>query len=230
MTSELLILRPEPGASATAKRAQEAGWKPITLPLFTVTPQAWDPPPGDRFDAVMMTSANAAHYGGAGLAEFLSLPLYAVGAATAEAAKKVGFERVITGTGTAAALADQMRAEGVTRIFHPAGAATRPFDETSLRITRAIVYDATRVPPPDLAQNLRAGTVILVHSPRAATYLDTLCTDQAIDRSPLRLVAISPAALNQAGQGWGVAIAADRPDEATMLAAASTLGESDPIG
>lgn len=230
MTSELLILRPEPGASTTAKRAQEAGWKPITLPLFMVTPQAWDPPADDQFDAVMMTSANAAHYGGAGLSELFGLPLYAVGAATAEAAKKAGFARVITGPGTAAALADQMRANGVTRIFHPAGAATRPFDETDLRITRATVYDAKRVPPPDLAGILRAGTIILVHSPRAATYLDMLCTDQAIDRSALRLVAISQAALDQAGQGWGVAIAAEHPDEAAMLAAASTLGESDPIG
>ena len=230
MTSDLLVLRPEPGASQTAHRAQEAGWNPIVLPLFIVASCPWTPPSAAEFDAVMMTSANAAHYGGAGLAAFLDRPLYAVGGATAEAAKDAGFKQILIGPGTATALADQMRAAGVQRIFHPAGAATRPFDETGLRITRMTVYDATRMPPPDLAPHLRPATIILVHSPRAARYLDALCTEQAIDRSPLRLVAISQAALDDAGQGWGAVIAADSPDDAAMLAAASTLGESDTIG
>ena len=230
MTSNLLVLRPEPGASQTAQRAQMAGWEPILLPLFTVASCPWTPPSATDFDAAMITSANAVHYGGEELADFLDLPLYAVGGATSEAARKAGFTRVITGGGTASALADQMRADGVRRIFRPAGAATRPFDETGLSIMRVTVYDAKRVAPPDLAPYLRADPIILLHSPRAAAYLDALCTEQAIDRSRLRLVAISPAALDKAGLGWGSAVAADQPDDAAMLAAASTLGESDPIG
>ncbi len=230
MTSDLLVLRPEPGASQTAQRARDAGWNPIVLPLFTVTSRPWTPPPAADFDAVMMTSANAAQFGGEGLADFCDLPLYAVGAATGEAAKEAGFTEVIAGNGGVAELADRMRSDGVTRIFHPAGAATRPFDESGLSITRATVYDAKRVSPPDLADLLPADMVILVHSPRAAEYLDALCTDQAVERSAFKLVAISAAALERAGTGWGMAMAAEQPNEPAMLAAASALGESDPIG
>ena len=178
----------------------------------------------------MMTSANAAQFGGEGLADFCDLPLYAVGAATGEAAKEAGFARIIAGNGGVAALADRMRSDDVTHIFHPAGAATRPFDESGLSITRVTVYDAKRVPPPDLAAHLRPEMVILVHSPRAAEYLDALCTEQAVDRSALRLVAISAAALERAGSGWCRAMAADEPNEPAMLVDASALGESDRIG
>lgn len=178
----------------------------------------------------MMTSANAAQFGGEGLADFCDLPLYAVGAATGEAAKEAGFARIIAGDGGVAELADRMRSDDVTRIFHPAGAATRSFDESGLSITRVTVYDAKRVAPPDLAAHLQPDMVILVHSPRAAEYLDALCTEQAVDRSAVRLVAISDAALARAGAGWGSAMAAEQPNERAMLVAASALGESDPIG
>jgi uroporphyrinogen-III synthase len=243
MTSDLLVLRPEPSASQTAHHARDAGWSPVLLPLFTLTSRPWDPPSAEDFDAVMMTSANAAQYGGTGLADFRELPLYAVGTATERAAKEAGFARIIAGNGGVAELADRMRSDDVTHIFHPAGAATRPFDESGLSITRVTVYDAKRVPPPDLAAHLRPDMVILVHSPRAAPemvilvhspraaeYLDALCTEQAVDRSALRLVAISAAALERAGSGWGRAMAADEPNEPAMLVAASALGESDPIG
>ncbi|QLC22743.1 uroporphyrinogen-III synthase [Parasphingopyxis sp. CP4] len=229
MTSDLLVLRPEPGASHTAQRAREAGWNPVLLPLFTLTSCPWTAPSAESFDAVMMTSANAALFGGEGLTDFCDLPLYAVGTATGVAAKEAGFVEIIAGSGGVAELADRMRGDGVARIFHPAGAATRPFDESGLTITRATVYDAKRVPPPNLAAHLRPDMVILVHSPRAAEYLDALCTEQAVERSALRLVAISAAALERAGTGWGMAMAAAQPNEPAMLAAASALGESDPI-
>lgn len=230
MTSRLVVLRPEPGASMTADRAREEGWATTVMPLFEVTPLDWDPPAPDAFDAVLMTSANSARFGGIGLARYHYLPLYAVGAQTADAARAFGFETIIAGSSGVTEMADRLRADGLRRIFHPAGEATRPFDETGLAVTRTPVYAATRVAPPDLAGMVDSGDILLVHSPRAGRYLDELCAAQAVARGMLSLVAISEAALAAAGQGWRTAIAAERPTDDAMLAAASSLGGAGAIG
>ncbi|MEM8696098.1 MAG: uroporphyrinogen-III synthase [Pseudomonadota bacterium] len=230
MTSPLVILRPEPGASMTAKRARAAGWTAKTVPLFAIAPLDWEPPDPEKFDAVLMTSANAARFGGVGLDGYHGLPLYAVGRQTGEAARAQGFETVIEGEHGAAEMADRMRRDGMVRIFHAAGAATRPFDERDLAIERNALYEARRAAPPNLAAILPPNAIILLHSPRSAGYLDELCTDQSIDRAMLSLVAISDATLAEAGGGWRAAVAAQRPGDDAQRAAASALGGSDPIG
>ncbi|HWL48068.1 MAG TPA: uroporphyrinogen III synthase HEM4, partial [Sphingomonadaceae bacterium] len=63
----LLILRPEPGASATACRAAQRGHDTVVAPLFTIAPLGWDPPAPDGFDALMLTSAHAARLAGPAL-------------------------------------------------------------------------------------------------------------------------------------------------------------------
>ena len=40
----VLVLRPEPGASATVKRARERGLEAIAIPLFEIETVAWDVP------------------------------------------------------------------------------------------------------------------------------------------------------------------------------------------
>lgn len=222
MTSQLVIFRPEPGASQTAERATEAGWDVLTLPLFTVAPLDWDAPDPAQFDAVLLTSANSVRFGGPNLARYRHLPLYAVGAQTAEAAREAGFETIVTGDAGAAAMADRLRADGRRAIFHPAGEATRPFDENGLSVTRAALYAARRADPPHL-DVIADGAALLVHSPRSALYLDELCSAQAIARERLQLVAISEAALAKAGTGWQMAVAAERPSDAAMLDAAAAL-------
>ncbi|WP_299324000.1 uroporphyrinogen-III synthase [Parasphingopyxis sp.] len=222
MTSQLVIFRPEPGASQTAQRAADSGWNVLKLPLFTIASLDWDAPAPAPFDAVLMTSANSARFGGPGLARFTHLPLYTVGAHTAEAARDLGFETIVTGDAGAAAMADRLRADGRTKIFHPAGKAARPFDESGLSITRVAAYAAVRTAPPDLSV-IGEDAVLLVHSPRSALYLDELCSAQAIARDRLPLVAISEAALAKAGTGWKVAIAVERPSDAAMLDAALAL-------
>jgi uroporphyrinogen-III synthase len=223
MTQHLVILRPEPGASATAARAEAAGWTAVKAPLFNVLPLAWTPPDPANFDAALMTSANAARHGGPDLARFAHLPLYAVGAKTAAAARESGFETVITGKGGVAETADGIRAKGLLRIFHPCGRETRPFDETGLEVAHVPVYAADAMTPPGLADALSGNAVILLHSPRAARAFSDFCEKAGIPRATLALVAISDAALIEAGSGWRRAIATDRPDDDAMLAAASSL-------
>ena len=86
MTAAVLILRPEPGASATAARARTLRLEPVVAPLFVVRPLAWEPPDPAGLDAVMLTSGNAPRLAGDGMTPFLRLPCYAVGEATADAA------------------------------------------------------------------------------------------------------------------------------------------------
>jgi uroporphyrinogen-III synthase len=47
----LVILRPEPGASATADRARAMGLEPVVMPLFKVEPVDWETPDAGSFDA-----------------------------------------------------------------------------------------------------------------------------------------------------------------------------------
>ena len=58
----MLILRPQPGADETAARARTLGLEPVVAPLFTIRPLAWEPPDPAEFDAVLLTSANAARH------------------------------------------------------------------------------------------------------------------------------------------------------------------------
>ena len=53
MSLPLLVLRPEPGASATMRRAEECGLHPIRYPLFEVHASAWEPPDPAEFDAML---------------------------------------------------------------------------------------------------------------------------------------------------------------------------------
>ena len=84
----VLVLRPEPGASATVKRAKERGLDALAIPLFEVRPVDWDVPDAGSFDGLLLTSANAVRHSGEQLKELRGLPVHAVGAATAAAARR----------------------------------------------------------------------------------------------------------------------------------------------
>src|SRR5204862_3541714 len=88
----VIVLRPEPGASATVGRARRRGIEAVALPLFETEPIAWEAPDPARFDALLLTSANAVRLGGDQLDALRALPVHAVGEATAYAAREAGFE------------------------------------------------------------------------------------------------------------------------------------------
>lgn len=225
MTLPLLILRPQPGADATAERARALGLDPIVAPLFRIAPLAWSPPPAMDFDALMLTSANAARHAGSGLAAYRDLPCYAVGEATAAAAREAGFGEVRIGAEDGVALLLMMEADGIERALHLCGADHVTLEPAGTRIARIPVYRAETVGAlPASAQDALAGpAVALLHSARAASLFGGLVGD----RSRLALAAISPRTARAAGAGWRQVAVAAAPRDQALLALAAKLCQTE---
>ena len=173
----------------------------IRLPLFEVRAVAWTPPDPAAYDALLLTSANAVRFGGAGLDAFKRLPVLAVGSNTASAARDAGFDVMAAGEADAAALAALAAARGVTRALH-LGGRDRSIG-TGGPIAEAItVYanDAVPIAAPQLAG--LAGAVALLHSTRAAHRLAALVDAHGVARDAIRIATFSAAIAAAAGSGW----------------------------
>ena len=200
----VLIVRPAPGNAATADAVAAMGLEPVVVPLFEVVPLTWKMPDPAGFDAVVMTSANAARLGGAGLAQFTQLPLFAVGEATGAAARGAGFADVQVGDGDAADLGPHLSG----RILHLTGSDHRLIP-TDAKVTVVPVYESRPLAP---CAPLSAG-IVLIHSPRAGIRFAELKPD----RADTHIIAISPAAARACGTGWAAVHIAERPREHAML-------------
>lgn len=103
----VLVTRPEPDAAQTAARLAATGYAPIVLPLFETLALAVDRSaiPRDAV-AVAATSANAIRLAPREIVAALRhLDCFCVGAKTADAARRNGFESIIEGSGDARRLA-----------------------------------------------------------------------------------------------------------------------------
>ncbi|MEQ1688042.1 MAG: uroporphyrinogen-III synthase [Sphingopyxis sp.] len=227
----LLILRGEPGASATAARAEALGLRAVKVPLFAIEPVDWAVPDVADFDRLLLTSANAVRHAGAGLAALRGLPCWCVGEATADAARGAGLTVERIGTSDAASLlADAPQDESASQHLlwltgeHHVGKSLQhggPRGEKSLtldvRNSAIIVYRARALDVDP--ERLKGPAIALLHSPRAAQTLEAL----APLRMQLILVVISPAVAKSAGKGWHSVTSAALPKDAEMLAIAAKL-------
>lgn len=209
----VLILRPEPENAATAERVAALGCVAIRFPLFGIAPIDWAPPNPTGFDAIVLTSANAARHAGPAMKIYRGLPLFAVGEATAAAARAAGFSRIETGGRDAAELGALLSG----RVLHLAGAEHRPIPTTA-RLTVRVVYASV----PLAVTSLPDTDVVLVHSPRAGTRLAELAKDRAL----LSIIAISRKAAKACGEGWGTLHIATAPRETAMLDCLAKLCEA----
>ena len=215
MTRPALVLRPEAGNTRTCERLRAAGLTPIAWPLFATTALPWRAPDPVAFDAMLLTSANAVRLAGAELAGVAHLPVVAVGAATAAAARAAGLRVVHSGAGDAAAAAAALPG---ARLLHLAGrdhVAVAGAAVATVYASDPVAIDARAL------RRVAAGSVALLHSARAAVRLREL-TDAA-SRKRIRLAALSPAVLAAAGEGWEGAEAAAVPDDAVLVALARAL-------
>ncbi len=213
----LVILRPEPGASRSAARAATLGLECIVCPLFVFEPVQWTVPDIEPFDALLLTSANALRHAGPGLAALASLPVLAVGNATAAAAREAGLTVRRVGTSGVDALLDTVPLD--QRLLHLAG-EDRLAPQTGHSVEAVIVYRAAAIADPALPP--LAGAVVAVHSPRAGAHLAELTGG----RSATIIAAISKAAAAACGAGWKSVGWPPEPSDSGLLALAARLCQS----
>jgi uroporphyrinogen-III synthase len=210
----VVVLRPEPGASETLKRARELGLDAVSVPLFEVEAVQWQMPNGS-FDGVLLTSANAVRQAGEDLQKLRALPAYTVGEATAQAAREAGFDVAATGDDGAERLLGSIDPQ--LRLVHLCGEDRKDVPQARQEITPVAVYRSTAVQSPDLAHV--SGGVMLVHSPRAGSRLGELVQE----KGDVAIVAISNAAADAAGTGWEHVTVAEKPTDEAVLALAADL-------
>jgi len=102
----VLVTRPEPGASKTARKLRQMGLEPLLLPLTRIEALPVELLGGSPdFAAIAVTSPNAARHAPPELTKSLSgLPTYAVGKTTAAVSRAIGLNVVDDSAGDAAGL------------------------------------------------------------------------------------------------------------------------------
>ncbi|RWD59632.1 MAG: uroporphyrinogen-III synthase [Mesorhizobium sp.] len=174
----VLVTRPEPGASRTARRLEAQGFQPILLPL---TETAALPVETSVFPAaaVAVTSANAVRHAPANLvAALAALPCHAVGKRTAEACRTAGFTSVSEGSGDAEALAGAIadRLAGKDMIYLCGRVRFPVFEErlaaAGMRVRPVETYDTVELDYSDADVIARLSGVpveaVLLYSAKAA--------------------------------------------------------------
>ena len=212
----VVVLRPEPGASETLGRARELGLDAVAIPLFDIEPVEWTPPDAQAFDGLLLTSANAVRHAGDGLRHLRGMPVYAVGQATAAAARDAGFGLAATGDAGVDRLLGSIDPD--LRLLHLCGEDRQAPSSDGPPITAVPVYRARVRADADLTAAAQ-GAVIMIHSPRAGRHLAELVEQ----RASIAIVAISDSAAAAAGEGWERVDIADQPRDEALLALAARL-------
>jgi uroporphyrinogen-III synthase len=215
--TRLLVLRPQPGADSTLAKARALGLEAVAVPLFNIEPVEWNAPEAGGFDGLLLTSANALRFGGEGLAALRGLKVYAVGEATAEAAREAGFDVAATGDLGVGRLLGWI--EPNLKLLHVCGADRHETPGVRQEIAQMTVYRAKAVDDPDL--RAAEGSIALIHSPRAGRRFAELVDD----RGNISIAAISEAAAKAVGGGWKAVAVADQPSDDALLALAASLCE-----
>jgi uroporphyrinogen-III synthase len=153
----------------------------LLAPLLRVEPVAADlsGAGSENWAGVIVTSANALRVTEGKLSALLSLPLYAVGARTAEAAHEAGFSTVYTADGDARALTALIAAQAVTMagpLLYLAAELRAADLEAELKphgvtVTTRAVYRTLALPlPAEFANALRSAQLdaVLHYSKRSA--------------------------------------------------------------
>lgn len=220
----LVVIRPEPGCTATVEAARALGLETIAAPLFTIEPRSWQAPLAGSYDALLIGSANVLRHGGRGLAALKGLPVHAVGETTAQAARDLGFAVASTGSGGLQAILDALPPQH-RRLLRLAGDERVPLVlPDGVTMDERVTYASVACPlPADLAELLRRPAIIAAHSAEAVRHLTAECVRLGLRRAPLRIAALGPRVAQAAGEGWGEVAAASLPNDKALLALARQM-------
>lgn len=174
----LLVTRPEPDAARTAQTLRSRGHDALIAPLMRIEPVA--AALAGEWSAVLMTSANAARALEGRAPELRRLPVFAVGDATAQAAREAGFADVTSVGGFRGTLVDFVvarlggRSDRLLYVAgeHRAGDLAGDLLRHGITVRVPVVYRAVTadVLPADAARALAAGEIdaVLHYSRRSA--------------------------------------------------------------
>jgi uroporphyrinogen-III synthase len=224
---QLLALRPQPGLAATLEKASALGLAITGCALSEIRPVAWDCPDPARYDGLLIGSANAILHGGESLAHLTAKPVYAVGEATAAAARAAGFTVAMVGSGGLQGVLDAiptfgtgpmhlLRIAGEERIvLAPPPGVT--FDEVIAYRSEALPLD------PALPVLTSGAALVLLHSAATARHFAAECDRLGLAREGIALAALGPRIAAAAGEGWAAVHCAATPDEASLMQLAFDL-------
>jgi uroporphyrinogen-III synthase len=179
---KIWITRAQPGAAATAERVRALGHEAIIAPLLAV--HAIEDAQVDLAGvaALAFTSANGVR-AFADLSGERSLRVFAVGAATALAARAAGFKLVLSADGDVEALAEgigQRRGELRGAVLHPgaadpAGDLVGVLEKHGVTARSLTLYETFPVKlEGEIVDELVQADAVLLHSPRAAKVLSAM--------------------------------------------------------
>jgi uroporphyrinogen-III synthase len=179
---KIWITRAQPGADATAERVRALGHEAVIAPLLAVRAL-----PDVQIDlsgvaALAFTSANGVRCF-ADISPERAIRVFAVGAATAQAARAAGFKLVLSADGDVEALAEgigQRRGELRGAVLHPgavdlAGDLAGALERQGVEARRLTLYETLPLKlETEAASQLVTSDAVLLHSPRAAQVLAAL--------------------------------------------------------
>ncbi len=233
----VLVTRPQPAASETARRLRALGFVPVVLPLQEIRGLDLDGAgiPA-RAGAVALTSANAVRNAPPGLVRlFAATRCFAVGGATASLARAAGFRHVMEGPGDADGLARALVAERIDGpVVYLCGRVRRQafeerLDAAGIAVIPVETYDTVSVDPgSDSIASVLGGQGVdaaLIYSAEAATAFMELARKPDLVRlfetTVLCCLSSRIAAALEAGPPAKIRVAAE-PTEGALL---SLLGK-----
>ena len=227
----VLITRPRERAVELARELERRGDTALIEPLLTIEPIGDAVPELHGVQAIVMTSAHAVPALSPGAK---ALPIFAVGDATAAAARAAGCEIVISAGGAAADLASLITARcrpSGGALLHLSGAQVseglaEPLAEAGFALSRQVVYRAVAAdaltPATVEALAARQLDAVLLFSPRTARIFVELIGRHGLRGSITRIAAIClSAAVAQPCREivWGAVHVAARPELGALLEA-----------
>lgn len=219
----LVVIRPEPGCSATVEAAASAGLEAHGFPMFTFEPRDWTPPGAGETDALIIGSAAAIRHGGEAIAAVRHLPVHAVGEITAQIARAAGFSVASAGCGGLQRLLNTIPPG--TRLLRLAGEERVPLTlPTGVTMIERVVYDSKTLPMADaLVRLMTTQAIVMLHSAAAARHFTAELERNDIAQAAIHLAALGPRIAEAAGLGWASVRSAESPNDAALLALAAQL-------
>jgi uroporphyrinogen-III synthase len=226
----VLLTRPRADSESLARELIHHGHAVMIDPMLRIVPVPPIAPPAPaRYRGVILTSAQAARHAPV---TSLGLPAFAVGEATARAARAAGFKGVIAAQGDARSLAQELAAsagDDARPFLHLCGAEVREgtaeaFAEAGIAAERCVVYRA--VPSAALSARTRTAMTkdlidaVVLFSPRTARIFLGLVDAAGLGQALARMQAITwSEAIAEAAlpARWARVSTVDRRDRATLL-------------